>query len=585
MTLVEGQTFCLSGRTGDLTPHFVNGLFFLDTRILSRWELRVNGDRVEPLTVDVTEPFAATFLGRVNSEAGKADTETVAYRHRSIGSGMRERIVLVHHGLEPTPLVVELACDVDFAGLFEVKESRVRPRDRQVDATARSVRFDLVDDEVDKSVRLAFSEPATIEDGVVTWRGELAPRESWELCIEVEVALAGEVIAPRFRCGIDDVSALPAQRLASWRATLPVIDTDVVGMAQAVRRAGEDLGSLRIFDPEHPETPILAAGTPWFMTLFGRDSLLTSWMTLLADPTLARGVLDTLARLQGEDVNAVSEEEPGRILHEVRFGSSAGPSLRGGDVYFGTIDATPLFVMLLGELRRWGASDETTSRLLPHADRALAWIEQFGDRDGDGYVEYQQRGEHGLANQGWKDSWDALRHVDGELARAPIALCEVQGYVYAAYLARAHLAIDAGDASTATRYRAKASELRRRFNEDFWVEEAGWYAMGLDADKRPVAALASNMGHCLWTGIIDPDARRAGGRAAAVAADVLGVGGPHLGLLDARLQPGQLPQRLDLAPRQRHLRGRSRPLRVRRGSPPADRCAGRGGDDPSGATA
>ncbi len=274
VTLVEGQTFCLSGRTGDLLPDFVGGLFYLDTRILSRWELRVNGDRLEPLTVDVTEPFAATFLGRVTSPAGKADAETVAYRHRSIGSGMRERIVLVHHGLEPTPVVVELTCDVDFAGLFEVKESRVRSRDRRVDAAASGVRFDLVEGEVDKSVRLTFSEPASVENGVVTWRGELAPRQSWELCVEVVVALAGDEVAPRFRCGDDDVEALPAQRLASWRATLPVIDTDSAGMALAVRRAGEDLGSLRIFDPEHPETPILAAGAPWFMTLFGRDSLL-----------------------------------------------------------------------------------------------------------------------------------------------------------------------------------------------------------------------------------------------------------------------------------------------------------------------
>ena len=339
----------------------------------------------------------------------------------------------------------------------------------------------------------------------------LGPRKPWELCIEVVVSLAEEVVAPRFRCGVDDVDALPAKSLASWRAALPVIDTDAPGMALAVRRAGEDLGSLRIFDPEHPETPILAAGAPWFMTLFGRDSLLTGWMTLLADSTLSRGVLETLARLQGEDVNPATEEEPGRILHEVRFGSSTGRSLRGGDVYFGSIDATPLFVMLLGELHRWHAAEETVSQLLPHADRALAWIDEFGDRDGDGYVEYQQRGERGLANQGWKDSWDAVRHVNGELARAPIALCEVQGYVYSAYLARAHLASDAGDTATATRYRVKAEELRRRFNEDFWLEETGWYAMGLDADKRPIAALASNVGHCLWTGIIEPD------RAALVA--------------------------------------------------------------------
>src|SRR5690606_13026351 len=191
-------------------------------------------------------------------------------------------------------------------------------------------------------------------------------------------------------------------------------------------------------------------------------------MTLIADPSLAQGVLETLARFQGDDVNPATEEEPGKILHEMRFGAFGGLSLGGGDVYYGSIDATPLFVMLLGELQRWTADTEATARLLPYADRALEWIESFGDRDGDGYVEYARQSEHGLANQGWKDSWDAVRHRDGRLADAPIALCEVQGYVYSAYQARAHFAEEAGDTATAERYWTKAADLRRRFNEDFW---------------------------------------------------------------------------------------------------------------------
>ncbi len=172
--------------------------------------------------------------------------------------------------------------------------------------------------------------------------------------------------------------------------------------------------------------------------------------------------------------------------------------------------------MLLGELRRWDPRNELVDRLLPHADRALEWIESFGDRDGDGYVEYERRGEHGLVNQGWKDSWDAVRHADGTLARPPIALCEVQGYVYAAYLARAHFALETGDQTTYQRYRSKARDLRRRFNEDFWLDELGTYALALDGDKKPVAAAASNVGHCLWTGIVDCE------RAEAVADRLLG---------------------------------------------------------------
>ena len=186
-----------------------------------------------------------------------------------------------------------------------------------------------------------------------------------------------------------------------------------------IARSNEDLGALRIFDPDFPERVVVAAGAPWFMTVFGRDSLLTAWMALLVDPDLALGVLQTLARFQGNEVDPRHDEEPGRILHEMRFGDAASLSLGGGSIYYGTADATPLFVMLLGELRRWGVAREMVDELLPNADRAIEWIEQFGDADGDGYVEYHRATDRGLANQGWKDSWDGIRYADGRVAEAP----------------------------------------------------------------------------------------------------------------------------------------------------------------------
>jgi glycogen debranching enzyme len=228
-------------------------------------------------------------------------------------------------------------------------------------------------------------------------------------------------------------------------------------------------------------------------------------MALIVDPDLALGVLQTLARFQGDQVDQRNEEEPGRILHEMRFGDATTLSLGGGRVYYGTADATPLFVMLLGELRRWGLAREAVDQLLPHADRAMQWIEEYGDADGDGYVEYQRKTDRGLTNQGWKDSHDGIRYATGRIAQAPIALCEVQGYVYGALLARHYFAVEQGDTATADRYRAKAVELKRRFNEDFWLDDRGWFAVGLDPDKRPIDSLASNMGHCLWTGIIDEE--------------------------------------------------------------------------------
>ncbi len=489
----------------------------LDTRVVSSWWLSVNGHPLEPLAIDVTDPFTGTFAARARPAAGHADADLVVFRRRRVGTGMREEVELVNHGLHDVAVEVELACDVDFADLFAVKESRVEPGPLvEVDRGPNEVRFTQQAEGRTRAVTVRASHPGGPVERGLRWSIGLPAKATWVLCLQVEVAIDGALIEPRFRCGGDDDEALPEQRLARWRATLPVVDADDADLTGAIARAGEDLGALRIFDPDHPELPILAAGAPWFMTVFGRDSLLTAWMTLMADPSLARGVLETLARFQGQDVRDDTEEEPGKILHEIRFGGAGDLSLRGGQVYYGSVDATPLFVMVLAELRRWDPDDALVERLLPAADRALAWIEQHGDVDGDGFVEYRRRSERGLVNQGWKDSWDAVRHVDGELAGTPIALCEVQGYVYAAYVARAYLALEAGDDAGFVRYRDKALDLRRRFNEAFWLDEEGWFALALDGDKRPVRALASNMGHCLWTGIIEPE------RAEQVAARLVG---------------------------------------------------------------
>jgi len=505
VTLVEGQTFALSGRSGDMRDDLPNGLFVLDTRVLSRWELRVNGHRLEPLAVELETPFAARFAARSAPESGHADASLVVFRERFVGRGMREDVRITNHGADPVPLTVELHCDTDFADLFEVKESRVRRRGRHShEIEPGCLRFGHQADTVEKEVSISFDPAAVVEPRLATWHAVLGPGERWEVHVAVTLQVDGRLLEPEFPT-VDGPAPAATRRLEEWEANLPVIESDHAGLSETVRRSSADLGALRIFDPEHPDLPILAAGAPWFMTVFGRDSLLTAWMTLLADPSLAHGVLETLARFQGDDVVPATEEEPGKILHEMRFGGAGGLALGGGDIYYGTADATPLFVMLLGELRRWNPDDQLVDRLLPHADRALEWIEHFGDRDGDGYVEYHCSDERGLANQGWKDSWDAIRFADGRFAAAPIALAEVQGYVYAAYVARAHFAEEVGDQDGAARWGAKASTLRQRFNEDFWLDAEGTYALALDADKRRVDAVCSNPGHCLWTGIVDPE--------------------------------------------------------------------------------
>ena len=517
VTLVQGSAFSISGRSGDMVPGSPHGLFFRDTRFLSRFEVRLNGQRPEPLAAASPEPFSATFVSRARPRAGQADSTLMLFRHRYIGRGMREDLVVRNFGEEPAFCSVEVTVECDFADLFEVKEGRERmdwPAP-VVEVQPNGLRFRHRRGPARRGARVTFNAPVQLHDDMATFEVIVPARGEWTTCVQVTPSIDNDEIEPRFRCGEPVELATPGERLARWRRQVPQIDTDHDGLRDVFARSAEDLGGLRLFDPEFPERVVIAAGAPWFMTLFGRDSILTSWMALLVDPELALGVLQTLARFQGEDVDPRNEEEPGRILHEMRFGEAPSLSLGGGRVYYGSADATPLFVMLLGELRRWGLATEVVDQLLPHADRALDWIERFGDRDGDGYVEYQRATDAGLVNQGWKDSWDGIRFADASIAKAPIALCEVQGYVYGAYLARAHFANEARDHVVAARYSTKAAELKARFNEDFWLPHRGWFAVGLDHEKRPIDSLASNMGHCLWTGIVDAE------KAEAVAEQLL----------------------------------------------------------------
>jgi glycogen debranching enzyme len=331
---------------------------------------------------------------------------------------------------------------------------------------------------------------------------------SWTASLQIMPSLDDQEVLQRYPESEPVERSAPAKRLAEWRHRVPLLITADEDVNATFATSTEDLGSLRVFgrgEAEDDRHAVIAAGAPWFMTLFGRDSLITSWMLLPLDMSLALGTLRTLAGLQGERDNPLTEEEPGRILHETRSGRDASQALGGGSVYYGTADATPLFVMLLGELARWGLPAEEADKLLPNADRALDWITSRGDRDGDGFVEYQRATDQGLVNQGWKDSFDGITFASGQIAEPPIALAEIQGYVYAAYLARAHLARERDDEETARHWSAKAGALKRAFNKAFWLPDQGYLALGLDGDKRPIDALGSNMGHCLWTGIVDKD--------------------------------------------------------------------------------
>jgi glycogen debranching enzyme len=506
VTLVQGTSFCIASANGDIGPGGAEGLFFEDTRFVSTWRLRLNKECPQGLAVLSRHPFAATFVLRGQPGPGLADSTLLLLRSQYVGNGMREDITLQNLGREPAECTLDFEVDADFAHLFEVKENRVQNnRERAVGVSDGVITFGFESGEVSRVLEVIFPVSTQLSSGTASVHAVVPAAGEWHLSIEFHLKVDGEPIELSYRGDEPEERSAPATRLEAWEQSATRVRTGDKALNATFVQSEKDLGALRISDPEYPDRSVIAAGAPWFMTLFGRDSLITSMMTLVLDPSLAAGTLLTLARMQGRRVDTLSEEQPGKILHEMRRGLTAEADTRTGSIYYGSIDSTPLFVVALGELYRWGASVGVIDQLLPHADRALTWIDDYGDRDGDGFVEYQRATPRGLVNQGWKDSFDAVSFADGRLAEAPIALCEVQGYVYAAYLARADIAHGLGDLSMESHYRSRAAVLKAEFNEKFWLESEGYYAMGLDAHKRPIDTLTSNIGHCLWSGIIDDD--------------------------------------------------------------------------------
>jgi glycogen debranching enzyme len=501
VTLLEGSTFAVSDRDGDMAGHRPHGLFFRDTRIVSTWRLTVDDQPLDALAAVPEGAYAATFLARMPPREGLADPSVLVHRRRLVGDGLREDVSVVNHGLEPVSLRLHLDVDADFADLFDVKDGRPAPPfhiDRQV--LENEIAISIGSGARARGVRVHAAEGVAQQTGFA-FAIVVPAHHTWRTTVEVLPSLEGREVSALFPVGVPVHESAPARRVATLQTTTPLVRTGSQALNLALARSTEDLSALQITDPLGGAHVVLAAGAPWFMTLFGRDCLLSSWMAIPFDPVLALGALEALAVGQGRRVDPSSEEEPGRILHEVRRGVEESRGVGGAAIYYGTADATPLFVMLLDEAARWGADPDQVRALLPAADAALDWIRHYGDVDGDGFVEYRRKTHRGLINQGWKDSHDGISSADGRLAVPPVALVEVQAYVYGAYRARAHLAELSGDPAGVARWNGLAEDLRQRFDAAFWLPDRGHYAVALGGDKEPLDSLTSNIGHALWTGI------------------------------------------------------------------------------------
>jgi glycogen debranching enzyme len=525
ISVLDGSTFMVSDARGDVPEGAVAGLFHDDTRFLSRFELRLGGRTPELLTSSTVDYYSAAFFLASPELEGTDGSRVPAHaltvvRSRFVGDGLREGIEVRNHLDRPVAVELRLRCGADFADIFEVRD-RVRAvrgeRTRSHDEERCVLGFAYGHRAFRAASRIHSSAPARIEGDDFVFDVRLEPRGRWRTEVRVVVHL-DEAVSEPVHEAFGEAAREPGRVLAKWRDEVPRLRADLDLLEHVYRRSIVDLAALRLCaEVEGNEYSLPAAGLPWFMAIFGRDTLITSYQALWVGPDLALGALRALAALQGTVEDDFRDEEPGKILHEIRFGELSALGLKPHRPYYGTADATPLWLILLSEYRRWTGDDGTVRELEPNARRALEWIDRFGDRDGDGYVEYATRSPEGLANQGWKDSWDGVRFADGRLPEPPIAIAEVQGYVYDAKGRAAELAAEVwGDPDLAARLRREAEELRERFSRDFWTDaRGGYYVVGLDREKRRIDSMTSNMGHLLWSGIVPED------RAAAVARQLL----------------------------------------------------------------
>jgi glycogen debranching enzyme len=514
----EDRTFLVTDPFGDITEGAGGalGLYHDDTRFLSHLEVTLN--KLRPLLLhssterDYAQIVELVYPVRHLPHRGRERRDNVSLqRSRVLSGSLYERLQVRNFGLEARRVRMAVEFGADFLDIFEVRgfgrDRGGQPQPPRVDEHQVVLGYRGLDGEV-RTTTLRFSPaPDLLTESSAGFDFELEPGQQEEVRLEITPQTGGT--APPRRSMRDAEESL-RQEYATWeekRCARP--RSSDVQLDRFLRRAVQD---LRMLSARHEDgTSYLDAGVPWYSALFGRDSILTAYQAMAVAPQLAWAVLRGLAARQGTQVDDWREEEPGKILHELRIGELA----RAGEIphtpYYGSADATPLWLSLLAEAYRWTGDLEAVKELWPNALAALRWIDEHGDLDGDGFVEYRKRSPKGLDNQGWKDSWDGVPHPDGTLAEPPIALVEVQGYVCRAKWDVAALAGALGERDLAERLEREANELGERIDRDFWMPEEGYYALALDGAKRQVTTITSNPGHLLWSGVVSPE------RAARVA--------------------------------------------------------------------
>jgi glycogen debranching enzyme len=519
--ILDGNTFVVSDDRGDIEASLTDptGLFSFDTRFLSKWVLTLNGERLNPLSVDDLQYFESRFFLVPGTGTVYVDAKISVIRRRAVGDGFHEELTILNHDDKPIDVTVRLDAACDFADLFEVKDALAKKGSYSTRVEDGTLILGYKRDTFVRETKISASEPAEIDEGGLTFDTRIEPHGDWSTALEVVTAVGAGGNYIRAKYGEDGRARPNMERsLERWMADAPRLECDWDLMKLTYGRSLVDLAALRFSPPIAGGRSLPAAGLPWFMTMFGRDSIFTSLQALPFTPELAATTLLALGDWQGTRSDDFRDEDPGRILHEMRYGELTAFEERPHSPYYGCADATALYVVLLDEYERWTGDRKLVRDLEREARAALNWIDEYADLMDNGYIWYQRRNEEsGLENQCWKDSWDSISYSDGRLPGFPRATCELQGYAYDAKMRGARLArLVWKDPEFADELEQQAADLKRRFNRDFWVEDGEYFALALDTEGNHVDALASNNGHLLWSGIVDK------GKAKAVVRHLMG---------------------------------------------------------------
>jgi glycogen debranching enzyme len=513
--ILEGNTFVVSDERGDIeaSPTDPTGLFSFDTRFLSKWVLTVNGERLNALSTDDLQYFETRFFLVPGTGTVYVNATLSVIRQRAVGDGFAETLTLLNHDDKPVELTVRVEAACDFADLFEVKDALAKKGKYYTRIDEGRLLLGYERDAYRRESIITATAPARIDEHGFTFEVTIEPHGEWSTDFEVVTAAAGwggRHGRAKYGRGGDARQGMERD-LEKWLAEAPRLECDWEPLKATYNRSLVDLAALRFSPITAGRRSLPAAGLPWFMTMFGRDSIFTSLQALPFTPELAATTLLELGERQGTRLDDFRDEDPGRILHEMRYGEMTAFEERPHSPYYGNADATPLYVVLLDEYERWSGDRKLVRELEFEARAALNWIDEYGDLMGNGYISYQRRNEEtGLENQCWKDSWDSISYRDGRLPGFPRATCELQGYAYDAKMRGARLArFIWNDPAFADKLEKDAAALKRRFNRDFWVEDGEYFALALDADGNQVDAMASNNGHLLWSGIVDKSKAKA----------------------------------------------------------------------------